>query len=124
MENLKDKLIAVIGVSGDDTKYGHKIFRDLLNAGYKVEGVSVRGGTVLGRQIHKSLATVSPKPDLVITVVPPSVTEKIVAECIALGIRELWMQPGSSSDAAVKDAEAAGISVVRDSCIMIRSGVW
>ena len=34
-------------------------------------------------------------------VVPPAVTEAAVAECVRLGIKQIWMQPGAESEAAV-----------------------
>jgi len=37
------------------------------------------------------------KPQLVITVVSPSVTGKVVDDCIKLGIKEIWMQPQNRS---------------------------
>jgi predicted CoA-binding protein len=121
---LKDKLIAIVGVSSQVEKYGYKIFRDMLAAGYRVEGINPRGGEVAGRKIFSSLKEIQPVPEMVITVVMPQVTEKIVEECRELGIREIWMQPGSESEAAIKKAEEYGISVTHDSCFMVQRGIW
>lgn len=122
--NAKEyKLIAVIGVSDDASKFGHKIFRDLLRAGYQVKGVNPKGGFVLGHNIYKSLSEIEKKPDLVITVVHPQVTEKVVEECNALGVKHIWMQPGSDSDEAVKKAGDYGIKVTQ-ACFMVVKGVW
>lgn len=117
------KLIAVVGVSDDASKYGHRIFRDLLNSGYSVKGVNPKGGFVLGNGIYKSLSEIEQRPDLVITVVPPAVTEKVVEECNALGIKAVWMQPGSDSDEAVKKAADYGIKTTQ-ACFMVIKGVW
>lgn len=123
-KDLKDKVIAVIGVSDNPEKYGYRIFKDLLGAGYKVAGVNPKGGEVLNENIYKSLSEIENRPDLVITVVPPKITEGIVDECRSLGIHEIWMQPGSESDAAVRKAEGAGMAVTRNACIMVRNGIW
>lgn len=117
------KLIAVVGVSGDASKYGHKIFRDLLNSGYPVKGVNPKGGFVLGSNIYKSLSELEKRPDLVITVVPPSVTEQVVEECNALGVKTVWMQPGSESRAAIEKAGTYGIKTIA-ACFMVVKGVW
>ena len=117
------KQIAVIGVSQDASKYGHRIFRDLLNAGYSVTGVNPKGGFVLGRRLCTSLEELEPKPDLVITVTPPAVTEEIVEQCNKLGIRSLWMQPGSESDKAAAKALEYGIRAIV-ACFMVKAGVW
>jgi predicted CoA-binding protein len=123
MNTKEYKLIAVIGVSDDASKYGHKIFRDLLNAGYPVKGVNPKGGFILGNNIYKSLSEIEKKPDLVITVVHPQVTEKVVEECNALGVKHVWMQPGSDSDEAVRKAADYGIKVTQ-ACFMVVKGVW
>ncbi|MGD9642995.1 MAG: CoA-binding protein [Elusimicrobiales bacterium] len=117
------KQIAVLGVSGDASKYGHKIFRDLLNAGYPVAGVNPKGGSVLGQNVCKSLSELEKRPDLVITVVPPAVTELAVEECNRLGVKHIWMQPGSESDAAVAKAKEYGIKTTL-ACFMVVKGVW
>ncbi len=120
----KDKLVAVVGVSAREDKFGYKMFRDMLAAGYRVEGVNPRGGVIAGRKIFTSLKDIKPVPDLVITVVMPQVTNQIVDECRQLGIKEIWMQPGSESEAAIKKAEDYGINVTHDSCFMVQTGVW
>jgi len=123
MNTKEYKLIAVVGVSADASKYGHKIFRDLLNAGYPVKGVNPKGGFILGNNIYKSLSEIEKKPDLVITVVHPSATEAVVEECNKLGVKTVWMQPGSESQAAADKAAAYGIKTVI-ACFMVVKGVW
>ena len=123
MNTNEYKLIAVVGVSDDASKYGHKIFRDLLNAGFPVKGVNPKGGFVLGQNIYKSLSEMEKRPDLVITVVHPGVTERVVEECNTLGVKHVWMQPGSDSDEAVRKAGDYGIKVTQ-ACFMVNKGVW
>ncbi|HAT72141.1 MAG TPA: CoA-binding protein [Elusimicrobia bacterium] len=116
-------LIAVVGVSDDASKYGHKIFRDLLKAGYPVKGVNPRGGFVLGNNIYKSLSEIEGKPELVITVVPPAATVEVVEECNKLGVKNVWMQPGSESAEALEKAKTYGIKTVT-ACFMVAKDVW
>lgn len=115
--------IAVVGVSDDASKYGHKIFRDLLNAGFPVKGVNPKGGFVLGNRLYRSISEIEKRPELVITVVHPEVTEQVVEECNKLGVKTLWMQPGSESARAVKAAAEYGIKTVT-ACFMAQKGVW
>ena len=123
MDKGQYRLIAIVGVSDDASKYGHKIFRDLTNAGFPVKGVNPKGGFVLGHHVYKSLSELESLPDLVIIVVPPQVTEKVVEECNRLGIKNVWMQPGSESEAAVAKAKEYGIQVTQ-ACFMVTKGVW
>lgn len=124
MKELKEKAIAVIGVSAREEKFGFKIFRDLIGAGFQVSGVNQRGGEVLGQKIFRNLKDIGKIPDLVITVVSPEVTEKIIEECRELGIKEVWMQPGSDSENAIKKAREYGIQLTYNACFMVQQGIW
>ncbi|MFA5008266.1 MAG: CoA-binding protein [Candidatus Omnitrophota bacterium] len=124
MTDIKKKTIVVVGVSHKENKFGFKIFRDLLKNGFNVLGVNPTDGEIAGSKIHRNLKEINTTIDLVITVVPASVTERIVDECRQLGIKEIWMQPGSESNAAIEKAEKNGISVVHNACFMVEKGIW
>ncbi len=122
MNNLKRnnrKTVAVVGVSKDEKKFGFKVFKDMIKKGQKVYGINPKVGVILGQKIYSKIQDIPEKPDLVITVVPPEVTEKIVDDCISIGIKEIWMQPGSESEKAIKKAQDNGISVIYNACIML-----
>lgn len=124
MDNIKEKRIAVVGVLHKEEKISFRIFKDLLGAGLTVEGINPSNGSIAGREINRSLKELSIVPDLVITVVPLRVTERIVEECNELGVKEIWMQSGSESEVAIKKAKEYGISVVYNSCFMVKNGIW
>jgi len=124
MKDFKKQRFAVVGVSENPDKFGHKIFRDLLKAGYNVYGVNPKGGELFDQKIYPTLKDISAKPDLVITIVLPAVTEKIIDEAEALGIKTIWMQPGSESEAAVKKAKNYKMNIVNGACFMVTHGVW
>ena len=124
MLNMKEKKIVVAGVSHKPEKYGYKIFSGLLNAGFNVEGINPTNGEVAGKKIHRNLKELNEIPDLLITVVPPQVTERLVDECKNLGIKEIWMQPGSESETAINKAKNLGISVIHNACFMVGHGLW
>jgi len=124
MKNIQEKDIAVVGVSDREEKFGYKIFRDLIKHGFNVKGINPRNGEILGRKIYKTLRDIESVPDLVITVVPPEVTERIVQECKEMGVKEIWMQPGSESENAIKKAEECGIVVIHNACFMVEHRIW
>lgn len=113
------RLWAVVGVSADPKKYGHRVFATLLGSGYRVFGVNPKNGEVLGHTICRTLADLPEKPEVVDLVVPPKVTEQIVRECAELGITRVWMQPGAESDEAIQFCRANGIDVIWDACAMV-----
>ncbi len=111
--------IAVVGASQDRDKYGYKGLMDLFNAGYQVCGVNPNCTEIDGVACYGDLASLPWKPELVITVVPPEITEKVVREAVGMGIKRIWMQPGSESPEAIAFCESAGIEVMYNACIMI-----
>ena len=115
---------AVVGVSQDPEKFGHRVFLSLLEAGYHVTGVNPKGGFVAGHKVYPSLADLPEISEVAVTVVPPPVTEQIVATCKELGIEHIWMQPGSESDAAISAARRHGMTVVAHDCAMVRRKLW
>ncbi|MCX8202614.1 MAG: CoA-binding protein [Candidatus Micrarchaeota archaeon] len=125
--DYKNKIIAVVGVSSDPTKYGYKIFRDLVANKYRVYGINPKDGVLFENKIYRNLQELIKseiKPDLVMLVVKPEVSEQIVEECKELGVKEIWFQPGSESEDAMRKAEAYGIRYTANACFMARSGIW
>ncbi|MDI6886440.1 MAG: CoA-binding protein [archaeon] len=116
----KGNVFAVVGVSSNPEKYGHQVYKDLKEAGYTVYPVNPHINKVLGDVCYHSLSELPEKPDVVDTVVPPAVTEKIVEECKGLGIERIWMQPGSESEKAIDFCRRNNIKVVHDMCVMVK----
>ncbi len=121
---IHSREIAVVGVSDKEYKAGYRIFKDLIKHGFNVHGINPRNGTILGRQIRRSLRELDMVPDIVITVVPPEVTLEIIEECRSMGVKEIWMQPGSESPEAVGKAAAYGIKATAGACFMRQAGIW
>lgn len=96
----------------------------MVKAGWHVDGVRLGGGETAGRKLYSTLAELPKVPDIVVTVVPPVVTEKIVEESIEKGVTHVWMQPGSESEKVIQKAKDAGLEVSYNQCIMIKSGIW
>lgn len=123
-EFINQRVWAVVGASLNPEKYGHKVFRSLRAAGYIVYGVNPGGGEIDGQRLYSSLADLPEKPAVVDIVVPPQVTEEIVRQCAELGLRRVWMQPGSESKEAIRFCRENGIEVVHGACAMIRKRQW
>jgi predicted CoA-binding protein len=116
----KQNVFAVIGVSKNPSKYGHQVYKDLKEAGYVVYAVNPTIDEILGDRCYHSLSELPQKPDVVDTVVPPGVTEKVVTECKELDIARVWMQPGSESEQAIDFCSRNNIKVVHDVCVMVK----
>lgn len=89
----KDFLYAVVGASNNKEKYGYKVFKDLLDGGYKVIPINPNEKEILKTDVYPTLSATEKKIDVVIFVTPPVVTEKILEEVKQLKIQNIWMQP-------------------------------
>ncbi|MFX0096274.1 MAG: CoA-binding protein [Candidatus Hodarchaeota archaeon] len=114
----KKNVYAVIGVSRNPEKYGHRVYKDLRSAGYKVYPINPKIDEVLGDKVYPDLGSLPEKPDVVDVVVPPKITEEVVKTCKQLGITKIWLQPGSESNLAIKFCQENGIDVVYGVCVM------
>jgi hypothetical protein len=115
------KKLAVIGVSRSGKKFGNTVLAELQKKGYVVAGVNPKAGEINGEPIYPNLAAIPEKPDGVVFVVPPPVTEKVLAEVNNLGIRHVWMQQGAESDAAIDYCRQHDINAVYKQCVMMHA---
>jgi uncharacterized protein len=118
---LAAKTIAVIGLSDDPTKASHYVSLAMQRAGHRILPVNPALETVLGEKTYPSLSALPEKPDLVNVFRLPKFIPAIVDEMIALGLKALWVQQGIINLEAAAKAEAHGIRVVMDRCIMVES---
>jgi uncharacterized protein len=124
MSNIQDflnaKTFAVAGASRDRNKYGNRVFRALLEAGRQVVPLNPTTRDVEGHHAYASIKDVSPAPEALSIVTPPSVTRQIITEAISAGVKHVWMQPGAEDAEASASARAAGLNVIDDgSCILV-----
>jgi len=122
-EMLAGKTIAVVGLSENPAKASYGVSCTMQRSGYKIIGVNPAvTGDVLGGKCYASLTELvgaEGKPDIVNVFRLPKFIPAIVDEMIALGLNNLWVQLGIVNEEAAAKAEAAGIHVVMDHCIMI-----
>ena len=116
----KNFLYAVVGASNDKEKYGYKVFKDLLDAWYKVVPINPTQQEILGESVYPTLSDVKEKIDGVIFVTQPSVTEKVLEDVKTLEIKNAWLQPGAQSDTAITFCKNNWIECIHDACIMIQ----
>jgi predicted CoA-binding protein len=118
----KKNIFAVVGVSRNPEKYGSKVYNDLKKANYEVYPINPHIDKIFGDKCYPRLRDLPVKPDVVDVVVPPDVTEKIVAECGELGINKVWMQPGSESEKAIRFCNENNIKVLHGVCVIVERG--
>ncbi len=114
---------AVVGASNDRQKYGNKVLRCFQQHGHDVVPVNPRATSIEGLDVVSSLEDCQPLPHAISIITPPSVTESIVAQAVALGIQNVWMQPGAESSAAVDICRDSGCNVIYGGpCLLVVLG--
>ena len=123
---LAQKRIAVVGVSRDHSQHpaGNLIYRRLKTTGHDVVAVHPHMQSFDGDSCYPDLKSLPHGVDGVVIVTRPDVTERLVHECSAAGIRRVWMhqsiQKGSSvSPAAVEFCRQHDITVIAGACPMM-----
>jgi len=113
------RTIAVIGLSEVPAKPSHYVSLYMQQHGYKIYPVNPSIPEVLGEKSYASLADLPVKPDIVDVFRLPWFIPAIVDEMFQLGLPNLWVQQGIVNLEAADRAEAGGIHVVMDRCIMV-----
>jgi len=127
-EFLNLKKIAVVGVSDKRDSGCNANYNKFKEQGYTVFAVNPRISSYNGDVCYPNLKSIPEKPEGVFILARPSVTEQIVAECIDLGVKHVWMhcmmgtKPGiasgitSVSQTAVELCRANNINVIPGTC--------
>jgi uncharacterized protein len=116
------KTVAVIGASNDQRKFGNKAVRAFVQRGYNVFPVNPNEVEVEGLDVFKSITDVPVRPEMVTVYVPPPVLLKLLPDIAAKGCDELWLNPGTESDAVLAEAERLGLNTIQ-ACSILAIGV-
>lgn len=117
---LEGNRFAVVGASSNREKYGNKVLRVYQQNKLEVVPVNPAGGEIEGLAAYPDLASIPGTIDGISIITPPKVTDGVVQQALALGIKNIWMQPGAESSAAIELAETAGANVIAGGpCILV-----
>lgn len=116
---LRDRRVAVVGLSAQWHRPSHFAAKYLLDHGFSVVPVNPAYREVLGQPCYASLREIPFPVDMVDCFRRPADIPDIVEDAIAIGARSLWLQIGVIHMAAARRAEAAGLDVVMDRCVKI-----
>jgi uncharacterized protein len=119
-EFLKGDVYAVAGASKNREKYGNKVLRCYLQNGKRAYAINPLDDEVEGVKCVRDVFAL-PEPVYGLSIITPSVvTEKIVEDAAAAGIKRIWMQPGAESDRAIERCRELGIDLLAGGpCILV-----
>jgi len=115
------KIIAVVGLTDREGRASLGVSRFMQSRGYRIVPVNPRIDSALGEKAYPTLdeAVESVHGIALVNVFrAPEFVPEIVSDVIRLKIPYLWLQEGVIHHEAAAQAEAAGVKVVMDRCIL------
>ena len=112
------KTIAMVGASGDKTKFSYGVLRQLSEIGYDILPINPNPKIteIRGLRVYRSLKEIDKQIDMVEVFRPKNEIYGIAEQAIEVGAKVLWGQIGVYDDKAAELAEAAGLKVIMNRC--------
>jgi predicted CoA-binding protein len=114
----ESRTIAVVGLSSNAERPSHEVAHYLQNRGYRIIPVNPNASEVLGERAYPDLLSVPDRVDVVDIFRRPEAVPPIVGQAIKIGAKAIWMQEGIRNPGAAEQAQASGLLVVMDRCMM------
>lgn len=130
---FRPEAVAVVGASDGEEKYGHKVFRNVIDGGFggRLYPVNPNADTVLGWRCYPSLGAVPERLDVAFIVIPARLVMGAIREAIDARVRSLVIitagfgetgDEGRRAEAEIGEmCRRAGIPAVGPNCMGICS---
>jgi predicted CoA-binding protein len=114
----ESKTIAVVGLSSNPARASFGVSRFLQRQGYRIIPVNPAETEVLGERAYPSVHEIPVEVDIVDIFRRSEAVPEVVEDALLKKPRLIWMQEGVVHQEAARKAEAAGIPVVMDRCML------
>ncbi len=121
-QSLTDcKTIAVVGLSPKPHRDSFRVAKYMQDLGFRIVPINPNASEVLGERAYATLteAAAHARIDMVNCFRNAEDIPPIAAESISIGAKSLWLQMGVINHDAAAHAQAAGLTVVQDKCLMV-----
>lgn len=116
---LAQKTLAVVGLSRSGDAFSNMVYKDLKSKGYRLFAVNPNAESIQGEKCYPNLSALPEKVGGVLLFTQPAVTEQVVKDAAAAGIRNIWIQQGAESAGALQFCEQNQLAAVSGHCIMM-----
>ena len=114
----ESQAIAVLGVNKDSESYANKIVRKIKTLNKTAYPINPRYDELFGEVVYESIEKCPSTPDLVVFVVNPTIGIDYLENIKELGIKTIWLQPGTISIELLDEAKRLNIDVV-EACVLV-----
>jgi predicted CoA-binding protein len=119
---MPEQTIAIVGASADRSKYGNIAVRAYIDLGWTVYPVNPKAETIEGLQAYASIKDIPGPIERASVYLPPKVLLAVLDDIAAKKPDEVWLNPGSESEAVVDKARELGLNVIQ-ACSIVDRGV-
>ena len=111
--------VVVVGASGTPGKPGHDVIQNILDNEFPGELylVNPKGGEILGRKVHSSIADLPEGIDQAVIILPAALNPQAIRDCAARGIKTVVLAAGGFAE-----VDEAGRSLQEETVRAIREG--
>lgn len=110
------KVFAVIGVSNDESKYGFEVYNILKEYNYMVYPVNPKYNNIAGDRCFPSIDSIPEAPEVIIIVLSPSNTAKIIDGLAEFKNSVFWLPPGCWTEEVTEKLKNNGLQFIYDIC--------
>ena len=116
---IQKKRIAVVGVSRSPSKFGNRIFNELKQRGYEIYPVHPNLTEFEGQVCAKDLKELQGKVEGVVVCVSKDRVPDVLQQAAESEIKDVWLQQGAESGAALQTASELGLNLVTGKCVLM-----
>lgn len=118
---LSNRRIAVAGVSRNEKKFGFQVFTILRERGFEVFPVNPAADEIAGVPCFRSVSALPLNVHALLVLTPKKQTKEVLAEALAKGIDNIWIQQMSDTPEALELARSRPLTLVTGECIFMHA---
>jgi predicted CoA-binding protein len=116
---LKDKRLAIAGVSRNPQKFGYSVYHTLKDKGYSIVPVNPNAEKIDDINCLQSISQLDEDVKNLLIATNKRDTQKVLEEAISKGIRNIWIQNGCETEEAIEYAGKNNINLVSKACFLM-----
>ena len=118
---LSTRKIAIAGVSRDPKKFGFLVFKQLKEKGFEVYPINPGADNIAGTPCFRSVSALPLNVHSLVVLTPKKQTKDVVAEAMAKGIDNIWIQQMCDTPEAIELTKAHPVNLITKECILMHT---
>ncbi|MGE5235998.1 MAG: CoA-binding protein [Acidobacteriota bacterium] len=103
---LGQRRVAIVGVSRDERAFSRAVMRELQKRGYDIVPVHPVADEIAGLPVFRRVQEIAPPAQAVLVMTAAERSAAVVRDCLAAGVRRVWLHRGGGAGAVSEEAVA------------------